>query len=210
MTLEVIGTGLGRTGTKSLQSALNRLDVGPCYHMLEVFQDREQAVPLWIEAGRRNPDWKAIFDGYRSTVDYPSAAYWRELAVHYPDSKLIHTIRDPEAWFDSTQATIFRPDGAAMSAVAAGGPMADFFMSFTGPLHGHFHDREFLIDYFRRHTEEVTAAIPPDRLLVYQVSEGWGPLCDFLGVPVPDETFPSENSRAEFIARRPSNPPQEE
>ena len=201
MVLEVIGSGLGRTGTKSLQTALNMLGVGPCYHMLEVFQDRERAAPLWIEAGRGNPDWEAIFDGYRSTVDYPSAAYWRELSDYYPKAKIIHTVRDPDAWFESTQSTIFRPDGFAMTAVAGGGMMSEFFLSFTGPLNGHFNDRDFMVGYFERHTEEVKAAIPPERLLTYRVGDGWQPLCDFLGLPVPAEPYPLENTRAEFIAR---------
>ena len=202
MALEVIGSGLGRTGTKSLQSALDMLGFGPCYHMIEVFKDRKRNAQLWIDAGSGNADWEAIFDGYRSSVDYPGAAYWRELAARYPAAKVIHTVRDPEAWFESTQATIFRPDGAAMGAIAQGGTMAGFFMSFTRPFHGRFHDREFLIDYFHRHTEQVKASIPPDRLLVYQVGEGWAPLCDFLGVPVPEQPYPLENTRADFIARQ--------
>lgn len=202
MTLEVIGSGLGRTGTKSLQTALNMLGVGPCYHMIEVFQDKERAMPQWIAASLGNPDWGAVFEGYRSSVDYPGAAYWRELADYYPKAKLIHTVRDPQAWVDSTQATIFRPGGVAMSAFAAGGMMGDFFASFTRELTGHLHDREWLVDYFRRHTEAVKAAIPSDRLLIYEAGQGWGPLCEFLGRPVPEDPYPLENTRAEFIARR--------
>lgn len=202
MALEVIGSGLGRTGTKSLQSALDQLGFGPCYHMFEVFQDRERNMPLWVEAGAGRPDWDAIFAGYRSTVDYPSAAFWRELAAYYPDAKVIHTVRDPEAWVESTQATIFRPDGNAMKQVKENGPMGAFFGSFIKPpLQGHLNDRAFLLGYFQRHTEEVKAAIPAGRLLVYDVGEGWAPLSAFLGVPVPKAPFPLQNSRAEFIAR---------
>ena len=201
MTLQVIGSGLGRTGTKSLQTALNQLGFGPCHHMVEVFAHRE-TMPLWIEAGEGRPDWEAIFAGYRSTVDYPSAAYWRELAAYYPDAKVVHTVRDPEEWFESTQATIFRPDGAALSAMRQDDVLGNFFRSFVKPpLLGHLHDRAFLIEHFRRHTEEVKAAIPPERLLIYEVSQGWQPLCDFLSVAIPDAAAPAENTRAEFIAR---------
>jgi hypothetical protein len=201
MGLGVIGSGLGRTGTKSLQTALNMLGVGPCYHMIEVFT-RPEAMALWIEAGAGRPDWNAIFQGYGATVDYPSAAFWRELAAYYPDARIIHTVRDPESWFESTQATIFSPESAAAKAIASGeGPMADFLLSFAGPLAGRLHDKDFLIDHFNRHTEEVLAAIPPERLLVYQAGEGWEPLCRFLGVPVPDAPYPSENSRENFIGR---------
>ena len=201
MTLKVIGSGLGRTGTKSLQSALNILGLGPCHHMVEVLAHPE-TMALWIEAGAGRPDWEALFAGYQSMVDYPGAAYWRELADYYPDAKVIHTVRDPDAWFESTQATIFNPDGMAMRALAASdGPAAAFFKSFTGPLSGRLHDRAFLIDYFLSHTEAVKDAIPSERLLIYQAGQGWGPLCAFLELPVPAESYPSENSRAEFIAR---------
>jgi hypothetical protein len=201
MALEVIGSGLGRTGTKSLQTALNMLGVGPCHHMVEVFAHPE-SMALWVEAGNKRPDWDAIFAGYRSAVDYPSAAYWRELAAHYPQAKVLHTVRDPESWFESTQSTIFAPDGAPARAMATGeGPMAPFFKSFVGDFAGHLHDRPFLVDYFQRHTEAVKAAIPAERLLIYQASQGWGPLCKFLGVAEPDAPYPSENSREEFITR---------
>jgi hypothetical protein len=207
MVLQVIGSGLGRTGTKSLHEALTMLGFGPCHHMFEVFEHRE-TMPLWIEAGKGRADWDSIFEGYCSTVDYPSAAYWRELAARYPDAKVIHTLRDPDEWFESTQATIFRPDGNAATALKSDDVTGEFFRSFVKPpLLDHLNDRDWLIDYFKLHTEEVKAAIPPERLLVYEVSEGWEPLCRFLGVPVPAEPFPSQNSRAEFIARV-ASPPQ--
>ena len=196
MALKIVGSGLGRTGTKSLHTALPMLGFGPCHHMVEVFTHPE-SVPLWIEAGHGRPNWDAIFADYQSMVDYPGAHYWRQLAAHYPDAKVLHSVRDPDKWFDSTQATIFAPGGAA----SAPGPMADFFNSFAGDIRPHMADRAFMTDHDRRHTEEVIAAIPPERLLVYEVGQGWEPLCAFLGVPVPAEPFPSENSRAEFIAR---------
>lgn len=201
MALQVIGSGLGRTGTKSLHAALNLLGLGPCHHMMEVFQNPE-TMPLWIEAGAGRPDWESVFDGYRSAVDYPTAAYWRELALRYPEAKIIHTIRDPADWFESTQATIFRPGGIAHAAIQSSELIGDFFRSFIKPpLLDHLNDRDWLLDYFRRHTDEVKATIPPDRLLFYEVTEGWAPLCAFLGLDVPGEAFPSQNSRAEFIAR---------
>lgn len=201
MALRVIGSGLGRTGTKSLQTALNLLGFGPCHHMVEVFTHPE-TMPLWIEAGAGRPDWEAIFAGYASMVDYPGAAYWRQLADYYPDAKVLHSVRDPDDWFDSTQATIFAEGGMPARAIASGeGSMAAFFKSFSGGVSGDMHDRAQLTAYFRGHTEAVKAAIAPERLLVYEMGQGWAPLCAFLGVAVPDAPYPSENSRAEFIAR---------
>ncbi len=198
MALKVIGSGLGRTGTKSLQTALNMLGLGPCHHMVEVFAHPESR-DLWVEAGAGRPDWDAIFADYASAVDYPAAGFWRELAAYYPDAKVIHTQRDPDKWFESTQATIFAPGSMAEGA---DGPMAPFVRAFLGDLIPHLHDRAYMVDYFLRHTEAVKAAIPAERLLIYQAGDGWGPLCAFLGLPIPDEPYPSENDRAEFIARQ--------
>jgi hypothetical protein len=205
MALKVVGSGLGRTGTKSLQSALNMLGVGPCHHMVEVFAHPESRF-LWMDAAAGKPDWDAIFAGYQSMVDYPGAHHWRAIAAYYPDAKVLHTVRDPDQWFESTQATIFAADGPTSRP----GPFSDFFATFIGNFGEHLHDRAFMTEYFRRHTEEVKSSIAPERLLIYQVGEGWDPLCKFLGVPVPKDAFPSENSRAEFIARlknAPDGPP---
>lgn len=194
--LKVVGSGLGRTGTMSLHTALNTLGFGPCHHMVEVFAHPE-SVPLWIEAGAGRPDWDKIFAGYCSMVDYPGAHYWRELAAFYPEAKVLHSVRDPDEWFESTQATIFAPGMASRSE----GPLSAFFDSFIGDIRDRLSDRAFMVDHFRRHTEEVLQAIPAARLLVYEAGQGWGPLCDFLGVPVPSTPYPSENSRAVFMSR---------
>jgi hypothetical protein len=196
MALKIVGSGLGRTGTKSMQTALNTLGFGPCHHMVEVFR-RPDSMALWVEAARGRPDWDLIFKDYQSMVDYPGAHYWREIAAHYPDAKVLHTVRDPDKWFDSTQATIFSPERDR----PVEGPQGEFFASFMGPMRAHLHERAFMTEHFRRHTDEVVATIAPERLLIYEVGEGWDRLCAFLGVPVPDAPYPSENSSAEFRAR---------
>lgn len=198
MALKVVGAGLGRTGTLSMKRALEQLGFGPCHHMIEVFMHPE-SVPLWIDAGDGRPDWDAIFRDYTSMVDYPGARYWRQLAEHYPEAKVLLTLRDPDAWFESTQATIFAPNSPAVNAPPE---MKRFFASFIGEFGERLHDRAFMTDHFRRHNALVQATIPKERLLVYEVGEGWTRLCAFLGVPVPDTAFPSENSREEFRARQ--------
>jgi len=164
--------------------------------MVEVFAHPE-SMRLWVEAYKGRPDWDMIFKDYRAMVDYPGAQYWRELAAYYPDAKILHTVRDPDQWFDSTQATIFAPDSPALRP----GPGQEFFQTILGQFGEYLHDRAFMTDFFRRHTENVIAAIPAERLLVYRVNQGWGPLCEFLDVQVPAVPFPAENSRAEFIGR---------
>ena len=149
-----------------------------------------ESMALWVDAGEGRPDWDLIFKDYQSMVDYPGAAYWRQIADHYPDAKVLHTVRDPDKWFESTQATIFSPMNRASTTGSSDDMRARFFASFMGPMREHLDDRAWMTDHFRRHTEEVKAAIAPERLLIYEVGEGWDRLCAFLGVPVPDEPYP--------------------
>ncbi|MDB5395049.1 MAG: hypothetical protein JWM91_2555 [Rhodospirillales bacterium] len=152
-------------------------------------------MPLWIAAGAGKPDWDAIFAGYGSAVDYPICKFWRELMAHYPQAQLIHTARDPEQWFESTQAAIFSPN---TMSTGAEGPFAAFFGMVSSGFTGRMHDRDFMIDHFHGHGEAVLAIVPKNRLLVFEASQGLEPLCAFLGVPVPDTDFPRENSRTDF------------
>src|SRR6185312_13892981 len=109
VSLQVIGAGLGRTGTSSLKLALELLGFGPCYHMTELIGHPDH-LPLWNAAAEGRGDWKTIFADYGSTTDYPGCVFWRDLAAAFPDAKIILTLRDPEEWFASTQATVFSPN----------------------------------------------------------------------------------------------------
>ncbi|MBO2460607.1 sulfotransferase family protein [Actinomadura violacea] len=200
--LQVIGVGFGRTGTLSLRTALERLGFGPCHHMKALFEDPAQ-IGLWREvAESQTPDWDRVYDGYRATVDWPGAAYWRELVRHYPDAKVVLTVRDPERWYQSAQATIFQSHNAdldgAPAEVAEMRDVADAIV-WKGVLGGRF-DRDHAIATFNRHNEAVRREIPSGRLLEFEAAQGWDPLCAFLGVPVPDEPYPRSNDRAEFTA----------
>ena len=198
MPLSVIGAGFGRTGTMSLKLGLEQLGMGPCYHMSEVFKN-PAAPGYWEAAADGKPvDWEQVFAGYRSTVDWPSATFYKELADAYPDAKVILTVRDPEAWFTSTQATIF----ASRIFEDATSDWGRMVLKVVGDLF----DREMsnkakLINVYDRHNETVQRVIPAERLLVYDLSEGWNPLCRFLGVPVPDEPMPNTNSTEDFKRR---------
>ncbi|HEV2530490.1 sulfotransferase family protein [Phenylobacterium sp.] len=197
MTLKVIGAGYGRTGTMSLKLALEQLGFGPCYHMVEVFKN-PQAPLWWIEVADGHPDWEKIFAGYSSTVDWPNATYYKELAEAYPEAKVILTERDPEAWFRSTQATIFARDMPDDST----DPWMQMVLKVVGDLFDRrMHDKDKLISVFKAHNARVREVIPPERLLVYEVADGWAPLCEFLGAPVPDGPMPKVNSTEEFQGR---------
>lgn len=194
MTLKVVGAGPGRTGTASLKVALEMLGLGRCYHMGEVMRD-PSALSLWIAAAKGAPDWARIFDGYAAAVDYPAATFWRELAAYYPQSKVLLSVRDANGWFESVHETIFSP---RIREWISKTPFAEFMrLTVHGPFGDRIDDRAFMVDYFEKHIAAVKAAIPPERLLVYEVKQGWGPLCEFLGLPEPKEPFPRVNSRAE-------------
>lgn len=197
MALKVVGAGPGRTGTASLKVALEMLDLGRCYHMGELLNDIS-ATDHWIAAAQGAPDWDRIFDGYGAAVDYPAAKFWRELADYYPEAKVLLSVRDANNWFDSVHETIFSP---RLREWTAESPFAEFMrMTVHGEFGNRIDDRAFMVDYFERHVAAVKAAIPAERLLVYEVKQGWGPLCEFLGVPEPDEPFPRVNSRADTSA----------
>jgi hypothetical protein len=181
----------------SLKRALEQLGFGPCHHMVEVFAQPD-SVPLWMQAGTGKADWDAIFGAFHAVVDYPGALFWREMAAHYPNAKIVHSVRDPDRWFESTQETIFAARSPGMMPPA---PFKPFFEMIYEKIGVDLHDRKAMVDYFKRHTEEVLQTIPPGRLLVFEAKQGWEPLCAFLGVPVPDAPFPAENSREEFKAR---------
>ena len=194
MALQVIGAGLGRTGTLTLKHALEQLGFGPCYHMVELFPNPGH-IPLWRQAVEGKPDWDAIFAGYRSTTDYPGCVFWRELVARYPDAKIVLTVRDPDAWFESTQATVFAPGRDA----PPGSPFATAF-DIIHMIHRDLNDRASMIADFKRHNEAVIAGVPAARLLVFEAAQGWEPLCRFLGVPAPATPFPRANSREEMNA----------
>jgi len=197
MALKIIGAGFGRTGTMSLKLALEELGFDPCHHMAEVFLN-PQSMPDWIRAADGHADWNKIYQGYAASVDFPGCSFWRELSEFYPQAKVILSVRDPEKWFESTQATIFSE--ASMQRLTST-PMKEFFDKVVWKsLPPDIHDKEAMINTFNRHNAEVQRAIPKNRLLVFEASEGWAPLCAFLEVATPTKPFPRLNSREEMAA----------
>lgn len=201
MTLSVIGAGLGRTGTLSMKRALEILGFGPCHHMEEVMAHPEQ-IPVWHAAGRGEAvDWEKLLAGYRSTVDWPSAQFWAELAAQFPKAKVVLTRRDPERWYESFSNTILKllqaPGPAPNPTVGAILDMCRDVI-VRRAFDGRLDDPAAIKAAFERHNASVEAALSPDRLLVFEVAQGWAPLCKFLGVPVPATPFPRVNSTVEF------------
>jgi hypothetical protein len=207
--LVLIGAGFGRTGTLSLKKALEILGYGPCYHMEEVFFKPFHA-RRWAQACAGSPmDWDRLLRGYRATVDWPACTFYKELAATFPNAKIILTVRDPQRWYDSATATIYpvmlrfplNHWGRRLPHVGDVGHMLDCLI-WQGTFSGRFADRQYAIDVYNRHNQEVIETIPAERLLVFDVRDGWAPLCAFLGVPAPAGIlFPHVNDRNEYWRR---------
>jgi hypothetical protein len=212
--VKLIGAGLPRTGTLSQKIALEMLGVGPCYHMVNVLADLDQA-GLWKRALAGEGPWDELFDGFESTVDWPGGFFYKELIEVYPDAKVLLSVRDPEKWEASMRDTVWavrngtslmRNLSDARGHVDAG--WAGFLEMIDGLLwqdngtfaetHG---DPGQLAGAMERFNEEVKANVPAERLLVWDVTQGWEPLCELLELPVPDEPFPNTNDKVEFVDR---------
>jgi len=196
MTIRVVGAGVGRTGTHSLKIALEQLLGGRCHHMVEILGDMSQ-IPAWIDAIEGRPvDWHAMLAGYDAIVDWPGGSFWRELSEAFPDALVLLSVRDPEGWYKSASNTIFETfDRMPPEA----GP-------WSAALRKMFHDRfsddlsnpTAMMDAFEKHNEAVRQGVPAERLLEWQPGDGWEPICDRLGLPVPSEPFPVTNTTDEF------------
>src|SRR5215203_394020 len=199
----------------SLQAALGELGFGPCYHMTEIFAHPGHA-DFWISAWRGEfVNWDGVIGGYEATVDWPGCTFYEELMERYPEAKVLLSVREPEPWYESTRNTVYEMsmllDSSRMSRLIFGlitllvyggfaGDRSDLVndLVWEGTFDGSFEDKAYAIEVFRRHNEEVERCVPSERLLVYDVKEGWGPLCEFLGVPEPEEPFPHRNDAAQM------------
>jgi hypothetical protein len=196
MELAVVGAGVGRTGTHSLKVALEQLLGAPCHHMMEIMGDPTQ-IPGWIDAIEGRPvDWSAMLTRYRAVVDWPGGAFWPELSAANPDALVLLSVREPEAWYKSASNTIF------LSFEHLPPDLQPWMDSVRGLLRERFSDRfddpTAMMDAFVRHNEAVRREVPAGRLLEWSPGDGWDPICERLGLPVPNEPFPITNTTDEF------------
>jgi hypothetical protein len=199
VTLEVIGAGFSRTGTTSLRIALEQLGRAPCYHATDF--DRNEAVWWEILAGRAVPSWERLFEGYRAALDFPIWMFFEPLAETFPDALVLLSRRDPERWYRSFHDTVYSTLRAGVRQPDAevrrwAEPRYEHIV--VRPFGGRFEDREAAIKVYLEHMDRVQLTVPAERLLVYDVAEGWEPLCRRLREPVPGSAFPHANSTQEF------------
>jgi hypothetical protein len=199
MTIDVVGPGFGRTGTTSVKAALELLGFGPCYHMQEVYEQGH--IEAWEAVIAGAPlDCDRMFTGFRSTLDWPSCSYWKQIKRANPNAKVLLTRRDPDAWFDSMERTIFPALRAEHPDPERTRWRASTRKLLFEETFGNRFDRAHVIGVLRAHEQDVIASVSRDELLVFDAADGWVPLCAFLGVEVPDLPFPHANSTVEFRA----------
>lgn len=211
MALQIIGAGYGRTGTKSLYTALNQLGF-PCYHMEEVIGNKKNKSHLdfWFQVANGEPgqqfEWERVFANYTATVDFPASCVWKELMERYPDAKVILTShpKGAEGWYKSAIGTIYTIENMWQFKVLK------LFTSFARKfdrvgklvwqrsLKGTMEDQLKALAQYEAHLSEVREFVPSDKLLDYSVTQGWKPLCEFLEVAVPETEFPKVNDTKEF------------
>jgi len=212
MPLQIIGAGFGRTGTMSTHTALNQLGF-PCYHMFEVLRNpaNKNHLDFWRQVADApdapRDDWETIFARYTASVDNPAVCVWRELMRAYPDAKVLLTLhpKGGDAWYESVMETIYFTESTWQFKVLK--LLTPFGRKFGAMSHKliwqHLHrdtmpDRTKAVAFYNRHIEEVKAAVPAEKLLIFSANQGWAPLCSFLGVTIPNAPFPNVNDRVEF------------
>lgn len=184
-----------------MKEALGVLGLGPCHHMLEVMENPAQLQHWKAIAAGKDVDWNDVFAGYNSQVDWPGAHVWQETLKAFPDARVIHTERPEDAWWNSFNSTIGKffatagnldlpPHIHDVFDTMQNWLLAETFTDFT--------DRDCAIAAYRRNNQLVRDTVPAERLLVFHVADGWGPLCDFLELPVPDIEFPHRHLKKEF------------
>lgn len=215
--LQVIGAGYGRTGTMSTYTALKELGM-PCYHMFEVLQNKanKDHINFWNtvaeEPAGKQHAWNTVFANYTAAVDNPASCVWRELHAAYPDAKVVLTLhpKGPEAWYESVMDTIhFTETLWQFKLLTVFVPRLRMFGNMSHKLiwqrshRGTMDNKAAAIQRYKDHIEEVKSSIPAHQLLIFTADQGWGPLCNFLALPVPRTPFPNVNDRKEikgFIA----------
>ncbi|KAI7350717.1 hypothetical protein KC354_g12698 [Hortaea werneckii] len=225
--LRVICLGFSRTGTTSLRQALVDLGFRDCYHYASVLQENPRDADLWIEALNAKfkgigdpytkPQWDALLGHCQAVTDTPCILFHEELLAAYPEAKVVLTERDdvdqwfrsqmnttiryssellPVTWLDKLKSALFSPmDPKALQLVR--------LIVFNAPVW-----KELWADYhqgtttakkaYEEYNSKIKAIVPRDRLLVFNVKDGWAPLCEFLDLEPPDTPFPRRNDTEVF------------
>uniref|UniRef100_H2ZE83 Sulfotransferase n=1 Tax=Ciona savignyi TaxID=51511 RepID=H2ZE83_CIOSA len=219
--MKVIVAGFSKTGTKSMVAVCNELGY-KTYDFIENFYYLGKDWNRLMSSGGTVEDFKRMYKDVDATVDAPSFHFWEEIHQAFPDAKIILTIRDEDSWYLSLKKQMENLDRNIMlkilfSLTPIGFRMYSFFKNLNRVVYGHNSSRprmnlsvsnEMLLrQIYKKHNAYVLKAAPKDKLLVYNVKEGWEPICKFLGKPIPNKPFPHKNKSAslydEMMAENP-------
>ena len=207
--MKVIGVGFGRSGTMSLKQALEDLGAGPCFHMIDLIRNPDKVEPWHDAAIKGEKNWDEMFSGYELKIDWPGCSFWEELIEVYPDSPVLLNVRDFDGFYKSCQNTILAVKQAAMSGelpedASREGPKPELWgviekLIWQGDFQGRFEDKEWVRQMYYDRIETIKNTVPADRLIVWELGvDGWEPICEALGEPVPDKPFPHMHDTNEF------------
>ncbi|MCB0461256.1 MAG: sulfotransferase [Flavobacteriaceae bacterium] len=213
MSIKIIGAGFPRTGTTTLKKALETLGYKDTYHFKDLIANPKK-LKHWKELEENgNTNFEQLFDGFQATVDFPGYPYYKILMEKYPDAKVILTKRDVDKWYESTLKTVWKAGPQTvlakivlLSKMIFNTSLRETFLCIKfmrktylkKQFSNNFASKAHAKEVFFKHIENVKKHVPENKLLIYDVSEGWQPLCDFLGKPIPDETFPHLNKKENF------------
>ena len=203
--MKVICAGLAKTGTKSITKALRHLGY-------EVYDWEEQIfyfMDQWIDVFQNGvaPDVKYIYQNADAVVDVPGVFFWEEILEAFPDCKVILSERNEDSWVESWVNQLKALDNTKSVFLKILSPtMRKFSRIGRASVRALYGSRETTPTYvfrkrYRMHNHRVRSLAPPSKLLLYDVKQGWKPLCDFLGCEVPTVAFPHENVKGEIAQK---------
>ncbi|KAG9242749.1 P-loop containing nucleoside triphosphate hydrolase protein [Calycina marina] len=214
--MKVLLLGLGRTGTASMRAAMKQMGYVDTYHMMSCSIDNPPDALMWMDAlaakydgtgpAFTREDWDQLLGNCQAVCDWPAVAFAKELIEAYPEAKVVMTTRDVDSWHASTMRTVF---WRVMDHELRYLSYVSWAAGMYYPMLKKFFDTFFLGDFenkgkevYLRHYEEVRHLVPKDNLLEFRVQDGWEPLCEFLGEPIPrGQKFPHVNDNRDFISR---------
>ncbi len=213
MSLKVIGAGFPRTGTNSLKIALEKLGYGKAYHYKDLVNNPDDLQYWKTLQDTATTDWDKVYKGYQASVDFPCYPWYKEHLKQYPDAKVILSTRPFEEWYESAKSTIYVAgpktliqkvqlkkrlllDNRMRKVMACRKFVKNYLWQVQ--FQGKFEDKEFVKGIWNAHHDGVQNYVAPDQLLIYNLNQGWKPLCDFLGTKIPTDPIPHLNKKEDF------------
>lgn len=199
-----------------MRAAMQQLGYVDTYHMMSCSIENPPDALLWMDALRAKydgvgkpftrEDWDQLLGNCQAVCDWPAIAFAKELIEAYPEAKVVLTNRDVDSWHASTMRTVFwRVTDPELRCLQYVSWAAGMYYPMLKKFFDTFFEGSFETtgkEVFKSHYEEVRSLVPKDNLLEFRVTDGWEPLCKFLGERVPkDSKFPNVNDNRDFVTR---------